>query len=346
MTPNKSMNFLKRVFRKVLDLKDIKRFLEKVIMGCILRPLFRKNAKRILGVLYKIDASSPTDKTTPGIIEQHGFYLLKKHFYNPIPDTLDLRSRPQLWEKVNTMPGVDQNLAEQVRYLKEIFPRYREAYETLPHEPIPSRKFFLDNDMFSDVDAQVLVCMLLHFQPQRIIEIGGGYSTVLMVETLAGREVNLTCIEPYQSDLLHKISSKINLLKQKVQDISLDAFKDLTKDDILFIDSSHTVTIGGDVPYLFLEVLPRLKPGVIIHIHDVYFPYEYPKRWIFNLRRYWTEQHLLHAFLLFNRKFDIIFSKSMMNEYYPEELRKNFPGMKWYTGGSFWMKRKDDDIND
>ena len=131
-----------------------------------------------------------------------------------------------------------------------------------------------------------------------------------------------------------------SLIEKKVQDIDLEFFSQLESGDILFIDSSHTVKIGGDVNYLFLEVLPRLKPGVIVHVHDIFLPFEYRRDWVLDEFRFWTEQYLLQAFLTFNSEFEVLMANSYLNHYHQQELKAAFPGLPSWAGGSFWMRRK------
>jgi len=124
-----------------------------------------------------------------------------------------------------------------------------------------------------------------------------------------------------------------------VEDVELEFFSQLGSGDILFIDSSHTVKIGGDVNYLFLEVLPRLKPGVIVHVHDIFFPFDYRRDWVLDELRFWTEQYLLQTFLSFNSEFEVLISNSYLSHYYSEDLKAAFPRLTSWGGGSFWMRR-------
>src|SRR5262249_23664389 len=138
--------------------------------------------------------------------------------------------------------------------------------------------------------------------------------------------------------------------ENKVEDIDLEFFSQLQSGDILFIDSSHTVKIGGDVNYLFLEVLPRLKPGVIVHVHDIFLPFDYRRDWVKERLRFWTEQYLLQAFLTFNSEFEVLMANHYLMHRYLEDLKAAFPNLenlkaalpssvKW-DGGSFWMRRR------
>ena len=160
-----------------------------------------------------------------------------------------------------------------------------------------------------------------------IIEVGSGFSSLLAAEAIARNDSSaLICIEPFPPEFLRKgFPGLHSLIEKKVQDIDLEFFSQLDSGDILFIDSSHTVKIGGDVNYLFLEVLPRLKPGVIVHVHDIFFPFDYRRDWVMDEFRFWTEQYLLQAFLTFNSEFEVL----MANRYLApagtmEELKAPF----------------------
>jgi hypothetical protein len=117
-------------------------------------------------------------------------------------------------------------------------------------------------------------------------------------------------------------------------------FSQLRSGDILFIDSSHTVKAGSDVNYLFLEVLPRLNAGVIVHVHDIFFPFDYRRDWIMEKFRFWSEQYLLQAFLMFNFEFKVLMANSYLNHYHLPDLKAAFPNLHDWIGGSFWMRRK------
>ena len=120
----------------------------------------------------------------------------------------------------------------------------------------------------------------------------------------------------------------------------MEFFSQLESGDILFIDSSHTVKTGGDVNYFFLEVLPRLNPGVIVHVHDIFLPFEYRRDWVLDEFRFWTEQYLLQAFLTFNSEFEVLLANNYLLHYHKEHLKAAFPDLRRWMGGSFWMRRK------
>jgi Methyltransferase domain len=267
--------------------------------------------------------------------ESHGFHVTPVHFYEPIPDT---RSLPEtLWSQPSELIGIDMNQSMQLDLLRNHFPKFRDEYNDLPVEPPHGQK-----RPFRGVDALVAYCMIRHFQPKLIVEVGSGWSSLLLGQVAAKNENSaLICIDPFPSDVLRKgFSGLRSFIEKKIQDIDLEFFSQLGSGDVLFIDSSHTVKIGGDVNYLFLEVLPRLKPGVIVHVHDIFLPFEYRRDWVLDEFRFWTEQYLLQAFLTFNSEFEVLLANSYLNHYHQQDLEAVFPGLPSWAGGSFWIRRK------
>ena len=267
--------------------------------------------------------------------ERHGFHVTPVHFYEPIPDTQSLPET--LWSRHSELVGIDMNDSMQLELLQDHFSKFRDEYENLPVEPPPGQK-----RPFRGVDALVAYCMVRHFQPELIVEVGSGWSSLVLGQAAAkNKNSALICIDPFPSDVLRKgFPGLRSLIEKKIQDIDLEFFSQLGSDDVLFIDSSHTVKIGGDVNYLFLEVLPRLRPGVIVHVHDIFLPFEYRRAWVLDEFRFWTEQYVLQAFLTFNSEFKVLLANSYLNHYHQQELKAAFSGLSSWAGGSFWMRRK------
>jgi hypothetical protein len=274
--------------------------------------------------------------------EGHGVHVTPVHFHNPIPDTAQLSD--QVWTP-SELVGIDMNDDEQLRLLREVFPRFRSEYETLPNAPTDDHAaFHFGNGLFDGTDALVLYCMLRHLRPRRVIQVGSGYSTRLAAQAaLANGSTELVCIEPCPDEVLQEgFVGLTSLITEQVEEVSLDLFTALEADDVLFIDSSHAVRIGGDVAFLFLEVLPRLQPGVAVQVHDVFLPHQYPREWVVDELRFWNEQYLLQAFLASNSAFRVLLANSYLQERYPEILRSTFPTSPWWGGGSFWFERRRD----
>ena len=273
--------------------------------------------------------------------EKHGFHVTPVHFYQPIPDTQSLPET--LWERPSELVGIDMNDAMQLDLLRNHFPRFREQYQHFPTKPTGEQnRFYLGNHLFDGTDALVAYCMVRHFQPRFIIEVGSGFSSLVLGAAAAENDsAGIISIEPFPREFLRKgFPGLRSLIEKKVQDIDLNFFSQLESGDILFIDSSHTVKIGGDVNYLFLEVLPRLKPGVIVHVHDIFLPFDYRRDWVLDEFRFWTEQYLLQAFMMFNSEFEVLMANSYLNHYHQEDLKVAFPDLPSWEGGSFWMRRK------
>lgn len=273
--------------------------------------------------------------------ERHGFHVTPVHFYQPIPDTQSLPET--LWNRPSELIGIDMNDAMQLDLLRNHFPKFRREFDEFPVEPPgePGR-FHFNNGLFDGTDALVAYCMIRHFQPRLIVEVGSGFSSLLAAEAVAKNNNSaLICIEPFPLDFLRQgFPGLHSLIEKKVEDLDLEFFSQLESGDILFIDSSHTVKIGGDVNYLFLEVLPRLKPGVIVHIHDIFLPFDYRRAWVMDEHRFWTEQYLLQAFLIFNAGFEVLMANAYLAHRYMKDLKATFMNSPWWGGGSFWMRRK------
>jgi hypothetical protein len=283
--------------------------------------------------------------------ERKGFHVTPVHFYQPIPDTQNLPKT--LWDKPSDLVGIDMNESMQLDLLRKHFPKFRNEYEQFPTGPAGKlHHFHLDNDLFGGLDALIAHCMVRHFKPRLIVEIGGGFSTLLLTEAAAKNNTSaLICIEPFPQEFLKQGFPGLNrLIEKKVEDIDLEFFSELHSGDVLFIDSSHTVKIGGDVNYLFLEVLPRLEPGVIVHIHDIFLPFDYRRDWVLGKFRFWAEQYLLQAFLAFNSEFEVLMANNYVAHEYLDDIKAAFPSLEklkaafpnsvGWGGGSFWMRRK------
>lgn len=310
----------KQVMRGKIDLSEVVQFIATVMPRCLRGAKFPDTFR---------------------LCEQHGFHVTPVHFYQPIPDT---RSLPEtLWDRPSKLVGIDMNDAIQLDLLRNHFPKFRHEYEQFPVEPTgePSR-FHFNNGLFDGTDALVAYCMIRHFQPRFIVEVGSGFSSLVAAEAIAkNKKSALICIEPFPQDFLRQgFAGMHSLVEKRVEDIDLDFFSRLDSGDILFIDSSHTVKIGGDVNYLFLEVLPRLKLGVIVHVHDIFLPFDYRRDWVMDEFRFWTEQYLLQAFLSFNSEFEVLMANAYLRHRYMEDFKATFPKSPWWGGGSFWMRRR------
>lgn len=233
----------------------------------------------------------------PQVSDRWGYHLRPIHYYEPIPDFRTITS--QQLERRREFRSIDFRWDEQLPLLRELSGLYRHELTELDHTDF-------ENDYFAGFDAAVYYSLIRYLKPKRVIEIGSGYSTRFANKALTrnANDATLTCIEPHP-DRLNCRKLNLDLIQKRVEEIDVDFFSQLEANDILFIDSSHTVKFGSDVCYEFLDVLPTLKPGVWVHVHDIFFPHDYPAEWLLKRRLALNEQYLLEAFLSFNREFQI-----------------------------------------
>lgn len=275
------------------------------------------------------------------------------HFYSPIPDVDDLEARSATLFDASTpdLPGVNLNAPAQLELLERLASLYDPA--ALPDQPRPGRRYHLDNEYFSYGDGIVLHLLMRHLRPRRVVEVGSGFSSAAMLDTHDGffdRSIEFCFIEPFPERLFRLLSAEDRLRAKievkGVQAVEPAVFAALQADDILFIDSSHVGKIGSDVLHLLFNVLPMLAPGVVVHFHDVLWPFEYPKVWLDDGRA-WNEAYLLRAFLQYNAAFEILYFNSYIAIQHTDRLRQSLPDAlktpsSAVTPGntSLWLRKK------
>ncbi len=281
------------------------------------------------------------------LYERLELHLMPVHFYSPIPDTRELRKNFKSWYREGDLAGVDFRLNEEIALVNEGLRAYAAECNKLPaYSEVLAQGY---GEGFSAVDAHILHTMIRHVKPRKMIEVGSGVSTVFSLNALSqnnqetGAPSRLTCIEPYPLDGLCKLQreSVIDLVRKPVQEVSLELFRTLGPNDVLFIDSSHVLKLDSDVSYLYLEVLPNLNKDVIIHIHDISWPYPTPppEEWIFKRHMFWTEASLLHAFLIHNSAFKILLCSSYLYHKSPDVLPSVFEVSPTNTPSSMWLQK-------
>ena len=270
------------------------------------------------------------------------------HFYSPIcaPEAIaDHYRAPEDLRESAELPGIDLNEAGQ----RQLWADWADYFSAVPfrNEPQPGLRYHYDNRNFGPGDAIVLHCMLRHFRPSRVIEIGSGYSTACTLDTIEhflGGSTHVTCIEPYPALLEQLLSAddlgRIEVIAKGVQEVEPAVFAELNAGDVLFIDSTHIVKTASDVVYELFDVLPALKPGVLIHFHDIHYPFEYPREWVMERNYSWNETYFLRAFLMHNTDFEIVF----FNDFFAHAARglvnRDAPAMLTNPGGGLWLRRK------
>ncbi len=269
------------------------------------------------------------------------------HFLSPLPDRAELeRVRKRAADiSPNSVPGVDLREREQLKLYAQLVKYYSDF--PFQEEQTPNLRYYLNNNFFCHADAFWLYALLRHFQPKRLIEIGSGFSSCVTLDTwekfLTGPP-NLTFIEPHPERLLQLMEDvgdkkNITLIEKIVQDVQLDIFDELEEGDVLFIDNSHVGKIGSDVLHCLFEVLPRLQSGVLVHFHDIFYPFEYPAEWL-DKGWAWNEDYFLRAFLQYNNAFEILLFGHFLGRNHYQMLQKHTPICCKNIGGSLWLRKK------
>jgi predicted O-methyltransferase YrrM len=281
-------------------------------------------------------------KQTFSFWERMGIHVTPCHYYEPLPVLRELQDA--IWEQEPRQPGFSLNEECQRRFLNEVCAPLKQEYDTFGLRTAEGDcPYFVYNGSFGEIDGDILYCMIRHFQPKRVIEIGSGWSTLLTEyaleknAALTGRQGEIISIEPYPRALPGaKDRGRTRLIKKPVQEVGLDLFEGLDENDILFIDSSHVSKIGSDVNYEILDILPRLKKGVLVHIHDIFIPYEYPRMWVKDMKIFWNEMYLLQAYLSDNPAYEVMWAGHWMKRKHPDLCAGLF---RSEASQSFWIRR-------
>jgi hypothetical protein len=267
------------------------------------------------------------------------------HFYSPLPALDDISRRSDALFVADAVTGddLDLNEAAQLELLDQMAKLVPEF--SWSEGSAPDHRFRLGNTSFEVGDAFALYALMRISRPRRVIEVGSGHSSALMLdvnERFLERRCRFVFIEPYPDRLLsvlrpgdHEVHE---LIRAPVQSVPLDCFRELGRDDILFIDSSHVCKVGSDVNYLVFEVLPALADGVLVHIHDIGWPFEYPREWVLK-GRCWNEAYLIRAFLQYNEAFEIVLFNAFVAIRHPETVAARLPLSLANPGGSLWLRR-------
>jgi len=317
--------------------KELRKILQPVfrIADICLSPLTLL-AAFLLKIIRKIGvAQMPLSRT---IFRKVGVFPIADHYYEPL---FNPRSLTLPLDMDRPLVGIDLNDHEQLELLDSM--RYQDELAAIPFEKQADElTFYYGNPSFGPADAEYLYGMVRHFKPRSIVEIGSGYSTLIARQAIqvnhsedpVARTTHI-CIEPYEMPWLEKTG--VEVIRQVVEKVDLSLFRSLQANDILFIDSSRP---QGDVLFEFLEILPVLQPGVIIHVHDIFYPRDYTKRHLVDDVLFWNEQYILEAFLTCNDQFRIIAALNYLKNHYPERMYAKLPVLKMHPGhvpGSFWM---------
>jgi hypothetical protein len=265
------------------------------------------------------------------------------HFYSPIPSAEDIEALGRRETRIDPLPGIDLNEEGQLAFLEEL----AKFYPSMPFtgEGSPGLRYRFENPFYSYADAIFLYSMLRHLRPRRLIEVGSGYTSALTLDTndrFLDGQIECCFIEPHPDQLSSLMTDRdrlrCNVIQSRLQDVDLGLFDVLEAGDVLFIDSTHVSKVNSDVNRIFFEILPRLRVGTMVHIHDVFPGFEYSLDWL-REGRAWNEQYLLRAFLQFNTSFRIrLFGRYMVLRH-ADWFQTHMPLCLRNPGGAFWMER-------
>lgn len=264
------------------------------------------------------------------------FDVVWRDYYSPIPGPDVVTD--EAFARRSSLTGVDWHPNAQLDYYERLLPFAAELGAKHPELLEP-------NESYDGLDAEVLYGMVRLLSPSRIVELGSGYSTLVSAAAVtdlraAGSEVSFIAADPFPSSVVRPPPPGLDELRSVgAREFPIEELEALGDGDILFIDTTHVVKLGSEVNHLMLEVLPRLRAGVVVHIHDVFLPYEYPRRWLEERAYYWTEQYLVHAFLIGNAGFEVL----LANHWLQREGAEQRPGIKVATAhpaGALWLRAR------
>ena len=274
------------------------------------------------------------------IFGRTGVFPLVDHYYEP---RFNFRNYRQVSRELD---AIDYNYTSQLAELESF--TYKEELLNLPKSFSAENKFYYSNDSFPAGDAECYYSIIRKYKPSRIIEIGCGYSTLLAIEAInmnlsehEESSTELICIEPFEFPWLEKLG--VEVIREKVENIDISIFENLESGDILFIDSTHIIKPQGDVIFEVLQILPKLKSGILVHFHDIFTPLDYPESWLKQEYRLWNEQYFIEAFLSYNKSFDVFLALSFLNINFQSDILSAFPVLsqsKNKSPSSLWLKKK------
>jgi hypothetical protein len=301
---------VKKLLKKSVWAMDIV-MLPFVWGSAIILKLFRRGSRRF-----------PFSKK---VLLSVGVFPIRDHYYEPLFNPKHLR-KPLSDERF--LPGVDWNVSEQLATLKAF--NFSTEFDNIPENFVNDTAFHFKNGAYESGDAEYWYNIIRLKKPKRIIEIGSGNSTKMArLAIQANQKLDSAyrckhiCIEPYEMPWLEKIG--VEVMREKVENVGINFFKQLEANDILFIDSSHMIRPQGDVLYEYLELIPTLNKGVIVHIHDIFSPRDYPQSWVVDDVRFWNEQYLLESFMSFNSEWKIVGALNFLCHNYFDLLKEKCP---------------------
>lgn len=295
--------------------------------------------------------SIPRGRTEPfttaeyDVLPRGAFDVVPHTYYSPIPDLSQLPD--DIWSRRSELYGVDLDPAAGIELLESRLAPFVAEMDVPAQDPGRPGEFFLSNTGFEQVDAELLYAMVRSLRPRRVVELGSGYTTLLIGmaarrNAAEGVPTEHVAYDPYpRAHVLGETAPPPSRLEAiPATDVPMSVFTALEPGDVLFVDTTHTVKLGSDVNFILLEVLPRLQPGVVVHLHDIFLPWEYPRVWFEEMHYYWAEQYLVQAFLAFNSAYRVLLPAQALSREFPERLKRVIgsfgPGV---SPASMWLER-------
>lgn len=279
------------------------------------------------------------------LFQENGFHLVRNHYYGAMPDTRGFND--QWWTQIPYQDSFERIQKTNVEQKFWQILNWSDDLVNLPREN--SKGFCWNNPMFPPLDVLVLYGMICEHKPKKFIEIGSGYSTEIALIAKSKSNTDIYCIEPYPTQQLLSLEPQLHaLIQQPIQELDLRFFDELVAGDFVFIDTTHSVKIGSDVNYIIFNILPRLAPGVIVHIHDIFLPYEYPRRWYDEISIFWNEQYLLLSYMMDNPSVELLLSNYSLSVMFREKLNEKLKQFDIWnltenlggaSGASFWLHK-------
>ena len=269
-----------------------------------------------------------------------GVFPIRNHYYEP---QFDNRYPKRDFSEDRYLPGIDWNVSGQLDTLDKF--TFSHELEDIPREKPELTVFYLNNGEFEYGDAEYWYQLIRAIKPKRIFEIGSGSSTLMAIRAIERNRnddpnygCEQICVEPYENPWLEEVG--VSLVRKKVEDLDLSFFDRLQENDFLFIDSSHIIRPQGDMLFEYLQLLPSLNKGVIVHVHDIFSPKNYPSQWLQNEVRFWNEQYLLEAFLTHNSNWRIVGALNYLHHHHYEKLKSVAPFLSpEREPGSFYIQK-------
>ena len=269
-----------------------------------------------------------------------GVFPIRNHYYEP---QFDNRNPSQPFSRDRNLPAIDWNINEQIEILSKLV--FSHELIDIPEANPGNVNFYLENDTFKSGDAEYWYQMIRAVKPRKIIEVGSGQSTLMAIKAITKNNkenpsytCKHICIEPYEIPWLEE--ANVSLVRRKVEELDIAFFSELEENDILFIDSSHIIRPQGDVLFLYLQLLPSLNKGVIVHLHDIFSPKNYLEEWLKDKVKFYNEQYLLEAFLSYNNNWKIIGALNLLHHKYYDKLKAVAPFLTPdREPGSFYIQK-------